>query len=1315
MLRGCAKNGKVAHSQKIDAIVIKFAEEKKWKFRASLSDFRKMILLLALLCGQAFGQTTYDWLNTAPDGNFRQGAAGARWNPGGLWDEPPYGIVQFNNNNQVTMTNNVPGTWSQHKFNFGTSATTARTIGGNPVQFFDNAGTWPFIRNQSSANHTINFNVLVGTGGTWGGLEFVNTGGNLTFGGTINNQGKNQYIYGNNTAVDGNNRATRWNGIVSGAGFVNVSQFGVLKLNAANTYTGQTQIDNGELWIESSGSVSPSSGIFIGNGGQLANVAKLWLSNPTGGTTMSNNITINNGNTTTRYLGGLNTSGTHTFSGNITNNSTTGGLYLSALNSGGTVAFTGIISGASNLLCDGAGVVILGGANTYTGTTTVNNGTLQMGVTNALPSTTAVNMANVAGTTLNLNNFNQSIASLAGGGFANGTVNLGSATLSISGTTTNTFNGTITGTGGLSKSGTGTLILAPLASTITYTGPTNISAGEIRLNPGSFSGLTMSTNITMSGGKLSTTGISATSATLGTLNMTASSTIALGANVNHSIRFAASNGVTWTLPSTLIITGWAGVYNGTSGSGTTGQIYVGTDNTGLTATQLSQILFFNGTNYYSATILSDGEVVPRANIAMFWGGTAAQSWTATTGTRWDITPIAPTYATNWTSGRGAIFNVPNSSVTGATTAFTYIIANENVTVTPSNTLNTGGTLAPIFVASGKTFNFQGQNLSTAAGTGFIKNGAGNLISASGTAGCLPAGVTLNSGLLAWGGVNGFGNGTLTINGGVLSADGSPRSPNTGSIVVNSNFQFGDAVNYAAGSGNLTFSSTVSLGASATRTITLGRASTYSLNGVISGTSSNLILAATAAGTLSLGAANTYGGSTTINGGTLSCGIAAALPSTTGVALANTAGAILDINGFNQSIVSLSGGGTTGGNISLGAGALTVNQSTNTTYAGVISGTGSLTKSGSGILTLSGVNSYTGLTKITAGTLQLGSADIISNSSNFELNGGIFRTGSGAGFSETVGTLNLSANSSIALGTGAHTLTFANSSAVVWTAATTLTITGWSGTAGTSGTAGKIFFGNTTGTLTAAQLAQISFTGYPGTPILLSTGELVPPVGVTSYTWNATTGSADWQTPASWTPARNTPSTTDVLNFTNGGSSVATNIPTETVAQFIVSNNTAITLQSAAAGTTLTLQGNVGSDLSVASGSTLVIGDGTNSIALNYSGTGHTASIAGTLTVSNSSTANNYNTTNAVTTISGTLNNGGSITAPAAQLLINGTYNHTHTTIGGTIPTATWNAASNCNIIGYTTATSASGGFSHTFGNFYRNSTSQTTTLKYIGP
>jgi hypothetical protein len=125
---------------------------------------------------------------------------------------------------------------------------------------------------------------------------------------------------------------------------------------------------------------------------------------------------------------------------------------------------------------------------------------------------------------------------------------------------------------------------------------------------------------------------------------------------------------------------------------------------------------------------------------------------------------------------------------------------------------------------------------------------------------------------------------------------------------------------------------------------------------------------------------------------------------------------------------------------------------------------------------------------------LGAKDLINNVEPIILNGGTFSTGESTGFDETVSTLALTENSGIHLGTGAHSLHFSASNGVGWTAGKTLTITGWTGTAGSSGTAGKIYFGASTGTLTEAQLSQISFNGYNGTPILLSTGELVPNVG-----------------------------------------------------------------------------------------------------------------------------------------------------------------------------------------------------------------------------
>ncbi len=47
-------------------------------------------------------------------------------------------------------------------------------------------------------------------------------------------------------------------------------------------------------------------------------------------------------------------------------------------------------------------------------------------------------------------------------------------------------------------------------------------------------------------------------------------------------------------------------------------------------------------------------------------------------------------------------------------------------------------------------------------------------------------------------------------------------------------------------------------------------------------------------------------------------------------------------------------------------------------SGALTGTGSLTKSGAGVLTLNGVNNYTGSTTVTAGTLSLGTDDVLSD-------------------------------------------------------------------------------------------------------------------------------------------------------------------------------------------------------------------------------------------------------------------------------------------------------------------------------------------------
>ena len=124
------------------------------------------------------------------------------------------------------------------------------------------------------------------------------------------------------------------------------------------------------------------------------------------------------------------------------------------------------------------------------------------------------------------------------------------------------------------------------------------------------------------------------------------------------------------------------------------------------------------------------------------------------------------------------------------------------------------------------------------------------------------------------------------------------------------------------------------------------------------------------GIVKLTAVNTYTGLTDVRTGTLSLSNGAAIADTGAVLLADAASAMLQLNA-SETIGSLAGGGPNGGNIQLAANTLTVGNSANTHFGGVISGQGgSLTKEGAGVLILSGVNTYTGNTTLKAGTLAL---------------------------------------------------------------------------------------------------------------------------------------------------------------------------------------------------------------------------------------------------------------------------------------------------------------------------------------------------------
>ena len=149
-------------------------------------------------------------------------------------------------------------------------------------------------------------------------------------------------------------------------------------------------------------------------------------------------------------------------------------------------------AGAVSVVKSGAGSLQLGGTNTHTGGTTVNAGTLICGV-NAAPLGAAgsINVTMAAGTTLGVNRTNfvgnltlNGATVLGGNGFGDnlgGTIVLGATSIIDSISTGNiTLSADISGAGGLSKNGGGNGLLT-LSGTNTYSGPTVVNAGILKL------------------------------------------------------------------------------------------------------------------------------------------------------------------------------------------------------------------------------------------------------------------------------------------------------------------------------------------------------------------------------------------------------------------------------------------------------------------------------------------------------------------------------------------------------------------------------------------------------------------------------------------------------------------------------------------------------------------------------------------------------------------------------------------------------------------------------------------------------------------
>ena len=819
----------------------------------------------------AHAQSSFTWNGGGASDNFSDTG---NWggNNGNV-----YGIQNFAGNTRLTPNADGGGTLSTHRFNFNSGAG-AFVISGREIRFFDFSGTDPRIQNDSSNLQTINNNVS-GDGDSGDPLRIHANTGDLRLGGSVNNQG---------SAI-----------IISGGSASRYVEFA-----GSMTGSGNLEIDSGRAYIAQGGSINSLGGsVFVGNGATTATDAGLFISDADGGTTVSKTINVNpgDGSADNREIGGLNTSGVNTFSGNIVRSGTGRDTTLSAA-SGGTVDFDGVISGDSGVIIQGPGTVRFGGNNTYNAFTSIESGelhikqgaTLSAGGTVFLgnggtPSTAAgLYIADADGGTtvardISVNpgsSANRTIGGLntSGNNTFSGAISMAgtdrSATLSAASGGTVIFSGVLSGSGGIVKEGGGVVRLDNTGNS--YSGNTTINNGTLRTGAsgviGNSSAITINSSGTLdlngnSEGVHSIAGSGSLTLGSGTLTVLNGGTTFSGVISGSGGNVIYQGSGTWTLSGANSYSGYTFIDRGTLSIGSGGDL------TGSSGIDLGSTVYNPGGG----------------------AGTAAATLDLQSGS----SDISQTIAVKGGTGARTITSAGSSSISGT------ILQENNLTVTAgSGTLTLGAV----------TMNNAGNN-------DLNVNGSGNV-----TIGGV---ITAGSGASE---INKSGSGTLTISG---NNSGSLYMLNIagGTVALNHANALGtaysDKVNITANatlqvSANVGPSSLgVRVGSGVTGTINVNAGNTFTVE-TLSNISGSGTFTKTGSGTMTLtGNSASLSGSVNVNGGTLRVNAGASVGGTTTV----NSGGTLSGSGTLGTLVIASGGtlspGNSPGTISAG----------NTTWAG----------------------------------------------------------------------------------------------------------------------------------------------------------------------------------------------------------------------------------------------------------------------------------------------------------------------------------------------------------------------------------------------
>jgi autotransporter-associated beta strand protein len=968
------------------------------------------------------------------------------------------------NGGATSVTKAGSGVWVLSGTNTYTGVTTMSGSGALKVSSLANGGSASSIgaSNNAASNLVLNGGTFIYTGGAVstdrlfsvgtsgailsvvgsGGVTFTNTG-SMGFNGQ---SGARTFILANASA--GTSTLAAVIGDNGGPTSLTRINAGIWALTGASTYTGATAIN--------------------GSGGTILNVTNLAnggvASNIGASTSAATNLILNGG--TLQYTGAgsstdrlfslgtngisLEASGTgdlkFTNTGSMGFNNQTGARTLNLIGSylgfNTLAAVIGDNGGATSVSKFGSGKWVLTGNNTYSGTTTISGGVLQLGHNTASGTTGTGNIVN-----------NGVLVLFRSDAF--------------------TLSNVISGTGTVSNA----LGVATLSGLNTYTGFTSIVGGTVVVdtlaNGGSASNIgastSVATNLQFNGGTLKYIGAGVSTDRLFAVGVTA----VIDASGTGALNFTNTGlmGRTLTAARTLTLTG-TNTDNNTLAA-------VISDNTGATALVKSGVgtWVLSGANTYAGNTTINGGVLSVSSLAN--GGSAsnigAASSAATTlvlnggtlqYTGTDVSTdrlfsVGTSGGKLDSSGSGAV-NFTNTGSMG----FNSQSGARTLTLTGTNTGS--NTLAAVIGDNG-------------AATALIKSGTGTwVLSGANTytgATTISGGVLSISSLANGGSASGIGAASnavtnLVLNGGTLQYTG-------GAVSTSRVFSLGTAAGSAldsSGSGAVNFTSVGIMGfnsQSGARTLTLTGTNTGSntISILIGDSGGATAITKSGAGTWALTGINGYTGVTTISGGVLKAATLFNGGSNSSIGAATSLssnlvlnGGTLQYTGSGSSTDRLFSVGTSGGTLDAsgsaavnftGAGSMDFNgqsgvrtlslagsNTNDNTLAAVIGDNGgatSLTKSGTSTWVLSGNSTYTGVTTVSGGALKVGSlADggVASNigaasnaASNLVINGTLIYTGAGSS-TDRLFTLgaggNLQAN-------GAGAVNFTNTGSIAFTA------------------------------------------------------------------------------------------------------------------------------------------------------------------------------------------------------------------------------------------------------------------------------------------